>query len=101
MNDPIKIGTRGSKLALWQANWVKSVLEEKFPPQTIELIIIKTRGDKILDVPLAKVGGKGLFVKEIERKDCMGGPRIRYNGFAQTGNSTVVVPAISGSACNR
>ena len=66
MNDPIKIGTRGSKLALWQANWVKSVLEEKFPPQTIELIIIKTRGDKILNVPLAKVGGKGLFVKEIE-----------------------------------
>jgi hydroxymethylbilane synthase len=66
MNDPIKIGTRGSKLALWQANWVKCVLEEKFPPQTIELIIIKTGGDKILDVPLAKVGGKGLFVKEIE-----------------------------------
>jgi hydroxymethylbilane synthase len=66
MNDPIKIGTRGSKLALWQANWVKSVLEEKFPPRTVELIIIKTRGDKILDVPLAKVGGKGLFVKEIE-----------------------------------
>jgi len=66
MNAPIKIGTRGSKLALWQANWVKSVLEEKFPPHTVELIIIKTRGDKILDVPLAKVGGKGLFVKEIE-----------------------------------
>jgi len=66
MNAPIKIGTRGSKLALWQANWVKSVLEEKFPPYTVELIIIKTRGDKILDVPLAKVGGKGLFVKEIE-----------------------------------
>jgi hydroxymethylbilane synthase len=66
MNAPIKIGTRGSKLALWQANWVKSVLEEKFPPHTVELVIIKTRGDKILDVPLAKVGGKGLFVKEIE-----------------------------------
>ena len=66
MNNPIKIGTRGSKLALWQANWVKAVLEEKFPPHTVELIIIKTRGDKILDVPLAKVGGKGLFVKEIE-----------------------------------
>jgi hydroxymethylbilane synthase len=66
MNAPIKVGTRGSKLALWQANWVKSVLEEKFPPHTVELIIIKTRGDKILDVPLAKVGGKGLFVKEIE-----------------------------------
>lgn len=66
MNDPIKIGTRGSKLALWQANWVKSVLQEKFPQYTVALTIIKTQGDKILDVPLAKVGGKGLFVKEIE-----------------------------------
>ena len=67
MNDPIKIGTRGSKLALWQAGWVKSILEKRFPPIQVELIIIKTQGDKILDVPLAKVGGKGLFVKEIEQ----------------------------------
>jgi len=67
MNDPVKIGTRGSKLALWQAGWVKSILEKKFPPIQIELILIKTQGDKILDVPLAKVGGKGLFVKEIEQ----------------------------------
>jgi hydroxymethylbilane synthase len=67
MNNPIKIGTRGSKLALWQANWVKSVLEQNFPPTPIELIVIKTQGDKILDVPLAKVGGKGLFIKEIEQ----------------------------------
>jgi hydroxymethylbilane synthase len=67
MDNPIKIGTRGSKLALWQANWVKSALEKKFPSTPIELIIIKTQGDKILDVPLAKVGGKGLFVKEIEQ----------------------------------
>jgi len=68
MINPIKIGTRGSKLALWQANWVKSVLEKKYPSTPVELIIIKTQGDKILDVPLAKVGGKGLFVKEIEQK---------------------------------
>lgn len=67
MNDPVKIGTRGSKLALWQAGWVKSILEKKFPPIQIELVLIKTQGDKILDVPLAKVGGKGLFVKEIEQ----------------------------------
>ena len=63
----IKIGPRGSKLALWQANWIKSALTEKFPHQSIELVIIKTQGDKILDVPLAQVGGKGLFVKEIEQ----------------------------------
>jgi hydroxymethylbilane synthase len=66
MNNPIRIGTRGSKLALWQANWTKSFLEKKFASTPIELTIIKTQGDKILDVPLAKVGGKGLFVKEIE-----------------------------------
>ena len=66
MTHPIKIGTRGSKLARWQANWVKSALENKFPSTPVKLIVIKTQGDKILDVPLAKVGGKGLFVKEIE-----------------------------------
>ena len=62
----IKIGTRGSKLALWQANWVKSALNAGNTSIAVELVPIKTRGDKILDVPLAKVGGKGLFVKEIE-----------------------------------
>ena len=66
MTHPIKIGTRGSKLARWQANWVKSALENRFPSTPVKLIVIKTQGDKILDVPLAKVGGKGLFVKEIE-----------------------------------
>jgi hydroxymethylbilane synthase len=67
MEPSIKIGTRASKLALWQANWVQSALKEKFSARTVELITIKTKGDKILDVPLAKVGGKGLFVKEIEQ----------------------------------
>ncbi|HXX53352.1 MAG TPA: hydroxymethylbilane synthase [Thermodesulfovibrionales bacterium] len=62
----IIIGTRGSKLALWQAEWVKSEMEKLAPGVAVELNKIKTTGDKILDVPLAKVGGKGLFVKEIE-----------------------------------
>src|SRR4030066_447455 len=62
----ISIGTRGSKLALWQAEWVKSELKRIYPNLKIELNKIKTTGDKILDVPLAQVGGKGLFVKEIE-----------------------------------
>jgi hydroxymethylbilane synthase len=66
MKKTLKIGTRGSQLALWQANWVKTALEAGDSSLTIELVIIKTTGDKILDVPLAKVGGKGLFVKEIE-----------------------------------
>ncbi len=63
---PITIGTRGSALALWQANWVRSELEREYPGIKVTLNVIKTKGDKILDVPLAKVGGKGLFVKEIE-----------------------------------
>ena len=62
----ITIGTRGSPLALWQANWIKSQLEAVHDDLIVELVKIKTSGDKIQDVPLAKVGGKGLFTKEIE-----------------------------------
>jgi hydroxymethylbilane synthase len=62
----IKIGSRGSPLALWQANWIKEQLESQHPDIPVEIVIIKTSGDKIQDVPLAKIGGKGLFVKEIE-----------------------------------
>ena len=61
--EKIKIGTRASKLALWQANFVAQILQENFP---VEIIKIQTTGDKILDAPLAKIGGKGLFTKEIE-----------------------------------
>lgn len=62
----MRIGTRASALALWQAEWVKSELEKRYPDMDVTLTKIKTQGDKILDVPLAMVGGKGLFVKEIE-----------------------------------
>ncbi len=61
----LKVGTRASRLALWQAEWVKAELE-KDPNVKVSLQKITTSGDKILDVPLAKIGGKGLFVKEIE-----------------------------------
>jgi hydroxymethylbilane synthase len=66
MKSDITIGTRGSALALWQAEWVKAAIVNHYPSLSVNLEIIKTKGDKILDVPLAKVGGKGLFVKEIE-----------------------------------
>jgi len=62
----LRIGTRGSQLALYQANWVKEQLTQAHPHLKVSLVKIKTTGDKILDAPLAKVGGKGLFVKEIE-----------------------------------
>ncbi len=62
----LKIGTRGSKLALTQSRWVKEKIEQRHPHVRVELVRVKTTGDKILDSPLSKVGGKGLFVKEIE-----------------------------------
>jgi len=62
----LRIGTRASQLALYQANWVKEELTQAHPHLKVSLVKIKTTGDKILDAPLAKVGGKGLFVKEIE-----------------------------------
>ena len=62
----LKIATRKSPLALWQANFVKDRLEALHPQLQVELVPMSTQGDKILDTPLAKVGGKGLFVKELE-----------------------------------
>jgi hydroxymethylbilane synthase len=66
MKKNIIIGTRGSQLALWQANFIKSEIQRLFPDLSVELNIIKTTGDRITDRPLAMIGGKGLFVKEIE-----------------------------------
>jgi hydroxymethylbilane synthase len=67
VTDRLVIATRGSALALWQAEHVKARLGGVAPGLAVEFNVIKTSGDKILDVPLAKVGGKGLFVKEIEQ----------------------------------
>lgn len=63
----IRIATRKSPLALWQANYVKNALLAKHENLEVELVPMTTKGDKILDAPLAKVGGKGLFVKELEK----------------------------------
>ncbi|MCW8109911.1 hydroxymethylbilane synthase [Alteromonas ponticola] len=63
---PIRIATRKSALALWQANFVKSQLAHHYPNLPVELVPMSTQGDKILDTPLAKIGGKGLFIKELE-----------------------------------
>ncbi len=66
MSDILRIATRQSPLALWQAEFVKAELERIHTDLTVELVPMVTRGDKILDTPLAKIGGKGLFVKELE-----------------------------------
>ena len=91
MSRTLRIGTRASALALWQANWVKQELEKKYPDLTVTLTKIKTQGDKILDVPLAMVGGKGLFVKEIQEamlrfRSCLVQTRADGNWFAARGN---------------
>ncbi|WP_236210643.1 hydroxymethylbilane synthase [Metapseudomonas otitidis] len=62
----IRIATRKSALALWQAEYVKSALEQAHPGLRVSLVPMVSRGDKLLDAPLAKIGGKGLFVKELE-----------------------------------
>ena len=62
----LRIATRQSPLALWQANYVADALRAHHPGLEVELVTMVTRGDKILDTPLAKIGGKGLFVKELE-----------------------------------
>jgi len=66
MSNILRIATRKSQLALWQADYVKDLLEQAHPGLQVELVKMSTQGDKILDTPLAKVGGKGLFVKELE-----------------------------------
>ncbi|MFD2631315.1 hydroxymethylbilane synthase [Idiomarina piscisalsi] len=66
MTQTVRIATRKSKLALWQAEHIQQRLEELHPGLTVELLPMSTKGDVILDTPLAKIGGKGLFVKELE-----------------------------------
>ena len=66
-DEVLRIATRQSPLALWQAEDVKQRLEAHHPSLRVELVPMVTRGDILLDTPLAKVGGKGLFVKELER----------------------------------
>jgi hydroxymethylbilane synthase len=65
-NTPLRIATRRSKLALWQAEHVQSLLRTAHPDQPVELVPMSTQGDRVLDRALAEVGGKGLFVKELE-----------------------------------
>ena len=67
MKTTFRIGTRGSRLALWQTEWVRARLTERFPELAFETVVIHTTGDKILDVPLARIGDKGLFTREIDR----------------------------------
>jgi hypothetical protein len=65
-NGHVRLGTRGSPMALWQARWVAAALQKHHPGLTTELVVMRTVGDKNRRDPLSRIGGKGLFVKEIE-----------------------------------
>jgi hydroxymethylbilane synthase len=77
----IRIATRKSPLALWQANHVSALLQQAHPGLRVELVGMTTQGDRILDSPLAKVGGKGLFVKELEQGLLEGGADIAVHSM--------------------
>ncbi|HEY3431826.1 MAG TPA: hydroxymethylbilane synthase [Rhodocyclaceae bacterium] len=79
--EKIVIATRESRLALWQAEHVRSLLQALYPACTVELMGMTTRGDQILDRPLSKVGGKGLFVKELETALLDGGAHIAVHSM--------------------
>jgi hydroxymethylbilane synthase len=77
----LTIATRGSKLALWQSNHIKAVLEEQNPGLVVELNVIVTTGDKIQDISLSKIGGKGLFLKELEEAMLRGEAQIAVHSL--------------------
>lgn len=79
--DVLRIATRGSRLALWQAEHVRDRLLALHPGLVVELVAMKTTGDRILDAPLAKIGGKGLFVKELEQAMLAGGADLAVHSM--------------------
>ncbi len=77
----LKIASRESALALWQSHYIKAQLESLYPELDVEVVGMTTKGDQILDVPLAKIGGKGLFVKELETSMLAGSTDIAVHSM--------------------
>ena len=77
----LRIATRKSPLAMWQAEFVKAQLLAQHPELSVELIGMSTQGDKLLDVPLAKIGGKGLFIKELEEQMLAGNAHLAVHSM--------------------
>ena len=84
-----RIGTRGSSLALAQADWVCKRLKAAYPKEEFELKVIKTKGDIVLDKPLHEIGDKGIFVKEIEEKLLCGEIQIGVHSMKEIGRAHV------------
>jgi hydroxymethylbilane synthase len=98
-SNQLTIGSRGSKLALFQANWVKSQLEAAHPDVQVIIEIIKTSGDVFLDAPLSQIGGKGLFTKEIE--DALLDGRIDLAVHSLKDLPTLLPPGLGLAAVSR
>ena len=81
----IRIATRESKLALWQAEHVAARLRAHYPHLAVRLVPMTTRGDQILDAPLARIGGKGLFIKELEQAMARGEADIAVHSMKDVG----------------
>ena len=100
--EPLRIGTRGSRLALWQANHVADRLRPLVGGRSIELVEIQTVGDQVRDVPLAVIGGQGVFTKEIQKAVLAGTVAIAVHSLkdlptvAVEGLTLAAVPARSG-----
>src|SRR5262245_22125282 len=96
---PLRIGTRGSRLALWQPNHVAELLRPLAAPRTVELVEIETAGDHVRDRPLAQIGGEGVFTKEIQRALLSGAVDVAVHSLkdlptlAVEGLSLAAVPA--------
>ena len=95
----IRIGTRGSALARWQAEWVAGRLREAHPRLTVELVEIRTHGDRDRNSPLAAIGGSGLFTKEIQRALVEGAVEVAVHSLKDLpteGPAGLVLGAIPG-----
>jgi hydroxymethylbilane synthase len=100
MRERFVIGTRGSDLALWQANFVKTNLERSFPNLVFEIKLIRTTGDDILDVALSKIGDKGLFTRQIEEELLNGGIDLAVHSLKDL--QTARTPGLAiGAVCER
>src|SRR5262249_59867484 len=101
MNTPLRIGTRGSPLALWQANHVAGLLRPLCSPREVVLVEIETSGDRVRDVSLAQLGGEGVFTKEIQRALLAGGGGVAVDRLQGPPTVTLEGLGLAGGAGGR
>src|SRR5262245_15942637 len=96
----IRIGTRGSKLALWQARWVANTLMKLHPQLHTELVVISTRGDRTLEALIPEIGGKGFFTEELDQSLLLGEIDLAVHSLKDL-PTTLPADLVLGAVCNR